>query len=104
LPVFVEQRVWVLDQKPQADGAHFVLKLKLHMELDRVSAKPDIICLFGLVFKGKLEAEPLGIELNRPLNVSRTDNGVSFFEHYGLLMSSGRFALLTTLKVYHAER
>jgi hypothetical protein len=36
LLVFVEERVWVLHQKPQADRAHFVLELKLHVELDRV--------------------------------------------------------------------
>src|SRR5262249_44279317 len=38
LPVFVEERVRVVHQKPQADGAHLVLELKLHVELDRVTA------------------------------------------------------------------
>ena len=43
LPVFAEECVWVLNQKPQADGAHFVLELKLHVELHRVTAKSDVV-------------------------------------------------------------
>lgn len=62
LPVFFEQRVWVLHQKPQAYGGHFVFELKLHMELDSISAKRDIVRWFGFVFKGKPEAKPLGVE------------------------------------------
>jgi hypothetical protein len=34
----VEERVWVLHQKPQADRSHFVLELKLHVEFDRVGS------------------------------------------------------------------
>jgi len=81
LPVFVEKRVRVLYQKPQADGPHFVLELKLHMELDRVTAKSDVVRWIVLVSKGQLEAKLLGVELDRPLDVPRAENRVGFFEH-----------------------
>jgi hypothetical protein len=66
LPVFVEERVWVLREKPQADGAHFVLELKLHVELDRVSAKSDVVRWIGFVLKSQPETKLLGVKLNRP--------------------------------------
>ena len=84
LPVFVEERVWVLHQKPQADRAHFVLELKLHVEFDRVSSKSDVVRWIGFVFKSQLEAKLLSVELNRPLDIPRTQNRVSFFEHWRL--------------------
>ena len=74
-------RVWVLDQKPQTDGPHFVLELKLHVELDRVTAKSDVVRRIGFVAKGQLEAKLLGVEINRPLDVPRSENRVDFFEH-----------------------
>src|SRR5712672_2287415 len=81
LPVFVEKRVWVLDQKAQADGPHFVIELKLHVELDRVTAKSDVVRRIGVVSKGQLEAKLPGVELNGPLDVPRAENRVSFLEH-----------------------
>ena len=53
-PVFVEKRVWVIYQKPQPGGAHFVLELKLHVEFDRVTAKSDVVRRIGFVSKRKL--------------------------------------------------
>ena len=76
MPVFVEKHVWVLHQKPQTDGPHFVLKLKLHVELDRVAAKSDVVRMIGFVSKGQLEAKLLGVEINRPLDVPRSENRV----------------------------
>jgi hypothetical protein len=43
LPAFVEECVWVGYQEPQADGAHFMLELKLHVQLNRITAKYGII-------------------------------------------------------------
>src|SRR6516162_8839212 len=62
LPILIEERVRVLNQKPQANAAHFVLELKLHVELDRVTTKSDIIWRIGVVLKGQLEAKLLGVE------------------------------------------
>src|SRR5215472_10296391 len=90
LPIFVEECVWVLHQKPQADGPHFMLELKLHMEFDRVSAKPNVVRWIGLVSESQLEAKPLGVELNRPLDVARAENRVGFFEHAGSQISQFR--------------
>jgi len=74
-------RVWVLDQKPQTDGPHFVLELKLHVEFDRVTAKPDVVRWIGFVSKGQLESKLLGVERNRSFDVLRAKNRVRFFEH-----------------------
>jgi hypothetical protein len=52
LPEFAEKRVWVLYQKPQADCAHFMLVLKLHVEFDCVTAKSDVVRRIGFVSKG----------------------------------------------------
>ena len=81
LPVFIEKRVWVLYQKPQADGPHFVLELKLHVELDCVTAKSDVVRRIGFVSKGQLEAKPPGVELHRPMDIPCAENRVGFFEH-----------------------
>jgi hypothetical protein len=64
----------------QADGPHFVLELNLHVELDRVTAKSDVVRWIVFVSKGQLEAKLLGVELNRPLDVPRAENRVDFFE------------------------
>jgi hypothetical protein len=84
-PEFGEERVWILYQKPQSDRAHFVVELKLHVELDRITAESDVIRRIGLVSKSQIEAELLGVELNRPLDLPRADNWVSFLEHCRLL-------------------
>src|SRR5215831_4001289 len=81
LPIFIEERVWILNQKPQANAAHFVLELKLHVELDRVAAKSDIIRCIGVVLKGQPEAKLLGVEPDRPMDVPRAENRMGFFEH-----------------------
>jgi hypothetical protein len=80
LPVFIEEQVRVLYEKPQADGPHFVLELKLHVELDRVTAKSDVVRRIGLVSEGQLEAKLLGVKRCGPLDVPRAKNRVSFFE------------------------
>jgi hypothetical protein len=41
LMILVEERVWIVHQKPQADCPHLVLELKLHVKLDGVTAKSD---------------------------------------------------------------
>jgi hypothetical protein len=55
-----------------------VLELKLHVELDRVTAKSDVVR--RIVSKGQLKAKLLGVELNGPLDVPRAENRVSFLE------------------------
>jgi hypothetical protein len=82
LSEFVEERIWVLYQKPQADGAHFVFELKLHVELDRVTPKPDVVRRIRFVSKRQLEAKLLGVELNRPADVAGTENRMGLFEHH----------------------
>ena len=77
-PIFVDKRVRVFYQKPKAGGPHFVFELELHVKLDRVPAKSDVVRRIGFVSKGQLEAKLLGIELNRPLNVSCAENRVNF--------------------------
>jgi len=42
-PAFVEEGVWVGYRKPQAGSAHFMLELKLHVQLNRITAKYGII-------------------------------------------------------------
>jgi hypothetical protein len=79
--VFAEERVWIVHQKPQADCPHLMLELKLHVKLDRVTAKPDVVRWIGFVSKGQLESKLLGVERNRPLDVPPAENRVSFFEH-----------------------
>src|SRR5262249_17856201 len=79
--IFVEECVWVLHQKPQADSAHFVLELKLHVELDRVTAKSNVVRRITFVAEGQLEAKLLGVEPNRSLDVSRAENRMGLFEH-----------------------
>src|SRR5579859_1141198 len=95
-PVLVEDGVRVLYQKAQADRAHLVLELKLHVELDRVTSKPDVVRRVGLVAKGQLEAKLVGVEHNRPLDVPRAENRVSFPEHGKLRSSSSRLVSLRT--------
>jgi hypothetical protein len=81
LPVFVEDCVGVLDQQSQADGAHFMLVLKLHVQLDRVAAKSDVIWRIGVVSEGQIEAKLPGVEFDRALDIPRADNRMSFPEH-----------------------
>ena len=57
-----------------------MLELKLHVELDRVTAKSDVVRRIGVVSKGQLKAKLLGVELNGPLDVPRAENRVSFLE------------------------
>jgi hypothetical protein len=90
LPVFVEECVGVFHQKPQADCSHFMLELKLHVEFDGVTAKPDVVRRIGFVSKGQLESKLLGVERNRPLDVPRADNRVGFFEHCRLEAAGGQ--------------
>jgi hypothetical protein len=84
LTVFVEERVWIIHQKSQADCPHLMLKLKLQVKLDGVTAKPDVVRWIGFVSKDQLESKLPGVELNRPLDVPRAENRVRFFEHFGL--------------------
>jgi hypothetical protein len=81
LPVFVEKSIRVLHQESQADRAHLALELKLHVEDDRVAAKPDVVRWIGFVSKGQLEAKLLRIEADCPLDVARAENRVRFIEH-----------------------
>jgi len=43
MTVLVEECVWVLYQKPQADGAHFMLELKLLGISNASTAKFDVV-------------------------------------------------------------
>ena len=43
-----------------------MLELKLHVELDRVSAKSDVVRWIGFVLKSQPETKLLGVKLNRP--------------------------------------
>jgi hypothetical protein len=90
LTVFAEERVWIVHQKPQADCPHLMLELKLHVKLDRVTAKSDVVRWIGFVPKGQLESKLLGVERNRPLDVPRADNRVGFFEHCRLEAAGGQ--------------
>jgi hypothetical protein len=58
-----------------------MLELKLHVEFDGVTLKPDVVRWIGFVSKGQLESELLGVERNRSLDVPRAENRVRFFEH-----------------------
>src|SRR6476659_6448387 len=62
--VFVEECVRVLHAKPQANRAHLVLELKLHVQLDCVTPKPNVIRWIGFVPKRELKAKSLGVELD----------------------------------------
>ena len=44
-----------------------MLELKLHVEFDGVTAKPDVVRWIGFISKGQLESKPLGIERNSPV-------------------------------------
>jgi hypothetical protein len=48
---------------------HLMLELKLHVEFDRVTAKPDVVRWIGFVSKGQLKSKLLGVERNRSLDV-----------------------------------
>src|SRR3954464_6430438 len=63
-PVFVEECIGVLHEEPQANRAHLVLELKLHVQFDCVAAKSDVIRWIGFVPKRELKAKSLGIELD----------------------------------------
>jgi hypothetical protein len=70
LPVFGEKCVWVIHEKPQANPAHLVLELKLHVKLDCVAPKPDVIRWIGFVPKRELKAKSLGVELDGAFDVA----------------------------------
>jgi hypothetical protein len=53
LTIFVGERVWVFYQKAQADCAHLMLELKLHVKFDGVAAKTDVVRWIGFVSKGQ---------------------------------------------------
>jgi hypothetical protein len=59
LPIYVDKRVRVFYHKPKAGGRHFVFELELHVKLDRVPAKSDVVRRIGFVSKGQLEAKLL---------------------------------------------
>src|SRR5262249_33685485 len=79
--VFGEECIRVSHEKPQANRAHLVLELKLHVEFDRVPSKSDVIRRIGLVPKGELKTQALGVKLDRALDVAGAENRVRFFEH-----------------------
>jgi hypothetical protein len=81
LTVLVEECVWIVHQKPQADCPHLMLELKLHVEFDGVTAKPDVVRWIGFISKGQLKSKPLRVERNPSLDVPRAENRVRFFEH-----------------------
>jgi hypothetical protein len=81
LTVFAEERVWIVQQKSQADCPPLMLEPKLHVKLDRVTAKSDVVRWIGFVPKGQLESKLLGVERDRSLDVPRAENRVRFFEH-----------------------
>jgi len=80
-PVFVEECVRVLHEKPQANRAHLVLELKLHVQLDCVAPKPHIIRWIGFVPKRELKAKSPGVELDGAFDVACAQNWVRHFEH-----------------------
>jgi len=52
----------------------------LHVKLDGVTTKSDVVRWIGFVPKGQLGSKLLGVERNRPLDIPRADNRVRF-EH-----------------------
>ena len=56
LPVFAKERIWVRYQKPQADRTHLMLELKLHVQLDRVAPKSDVVRSVNVVLEGQRES------------------------------------------------
>jgi hypothetical protein len=54
LTVFAQERVWIVHQKPQADCPHLMLELKLHVKLDRVTARP----VDGIRRRARVECNP----------------------------------------------
>src|SRR5262245_6217985 len=70
--VFVEECVRVLHEKAQANGAHLVFELKLHVELNCVTSKPNVIWWVGFVPKGELKAKLVGVELDGAFDVACT--------------------------------
>jgi hypothetical protein len=81
LPVFVEQCVRVFHEKPETNYAHLMFELKLHMELDRVAPKPDVIRWIGFVCKRELKAKLPGVELDGPFDVACAYDRVGLLEH-----------------------
>src|SRR5882724_7088671 len=69
-PIFAEECVRVLHEKPQANRAHLVLELKLHVQLDCVAPKPHVIRWIGFVPKRELKAKSLGVELDGAFDVA----------------------------------
>jgi hypothetical protein len=55
--------------------------LKLHVQLDRVAAKTDVVRRICFVSKRQLEAKLPGVEFNGPLNVLRAYNRVRFMNN-----------------------
>src|SRR5437868_3390129 len=87
LAVLGIEAVGVLDQEAEADGAHLVLVLELHVELGAVAAIADVVRVFrvGLCAavgaEGELEAQLLGVKVDRPPHVARAENRLGLLEH-----------------------
>jgi hypothetical protein len=58
-----------------------MLVLKLHVEIDSVTAKSDIVRRVGCVAKGQIEAKLPGVELDRLVDVARADDRLGLLEH-----------------------
>ena len=71
-------------------------ELKLHVQLDSIAAKTDVVRWIGFVAKGQPEAKQPYVELDRPLDVPRAENRVRFFEQFGCSVRRGRGAPIET--------
>src|SRR4051794_6418743 len=70
LPVLAEERVWVRYQQPQADRAHLMFELKLHVQLDRIAPESDVVRRVDIVLEGEAEAKLVRVEINRLSDVA----------------------------------
>ena len=87
LLIFGEESIRIVHQKAQSNGAHLVLVLKLHVELDLVTAESDVIGCVGVVLEGELKAKSLGVELDGAFDIAGANNRMRSSEHGDRLFS-----------------
>jgi hypothetical protein len=68
--VFIVERIRIVNEKPQPRRPHFVLILKLHMDLDSVAAQTDVIGRCRPVTESQCEFQAINVETNR-FSISR---------------------------------
>src|SRR5438034_11722517 len=74
------ERIGIVDVDAQAERAHLVRVLELHVQLDTVAEEAHVLGGRGAVAEFQLEPEPIDVERDGPVDVACTEDRIDLAE------------------------